>query len=106
MNAGRLRRRVTIQQKQTTQDATGAQVVTWATLATVWAEVKHLQGKEFIAARQAAEGAQVSTMVLIRYRSDIDTTMQVVTGGQTMDIMAVLPDAKHTETQLMCMVRL
>ena len=44
--AGRLKDRVTIHSRSVTRDAYCAEVITWATLATVWASVESISGRE------------------------------------------------------------
>ena len=86
--AGRLRDRVTIHAKSVTRDAYGAEVVTWTTLATVWASVESLSGREYMAAQQIhAERVQ---RVVIRDRDDVMPHMRVVHRGRSMNIDAIL----------------
>ena len=76
MKAGRLNRRVTIQQKSVARDALGAEVITWVDVATVWAEVSPYSGREFVALRQAQD--EITTRITIRYRPGITPAMRVV----------------------------
>jgi SPP1 family predicted phage head-tail adaptor len=50
MRAGKLNRQITIMQPAAGQDAIGQPVTTWVGLATVWANVRHLNGVETIKA--------------------------------------------------------
>jgi SPP1 family predicted phage head-tail adaptor len=101
MEAGSLRHRVTIQSKSVTRDTYGGEVITWATVATVWAAVEPLNGREWLEGRQAA--AEVTTRIRIRYRSGVLPEMQVVYGSHAYDILAVIqPEEKRQEIQLMC----
>ena len=101
MNIGSLRHRVTIQQYGITRDDFGAEVPDWMPLATVWASVEDLAGKEYFAAQQV--NAEVSTRIRIRYRGDIKPQMRVVYGARVLDIQAVLdPEGRRRELQLMC----
>ena len=52
MRAGRLDRRITIQNRSITQSDSGEEVVTWVDVATVWAEKIELRGDERFAAKQ------------------------------------------------------
>lgn len=63
--AGKMRHRVTIQQRAVTQGIYGEQADTWADVATVWAEVMPLTGKNLLAAQQMAP--EVSHRITIRY---------------------------------------
>ncbi len=88
MNAGRLNRRVTLQQKSVTRDALGAEVVTWVDVATVWAEVSPYSGREFVALRQAQD--EITTRITIRYRRGVTPAMRVVHGEAKYDIVHVI----------------
>lgn len=91
MQAGRLRHRVTIQNRVETQDpTTGAIAVSWADVATVWAAVEPLSAREFIAA-QAAQ-SQVSARITIRYRAGVTAAMRIVHGATLYNIEGVIPD--------------
>ena len=48
--AGSLNSRVTIETPTMTQDAAGQAIPSWSTLATVWANIRHLNGAESIKA--------------------------------------------------------
>ena len=80
LSAGRLRDRVTIQTKSITRDAYGAEVVTWAALATVWASVESLSGREYMAAQQI--NAERVQRVVIRDRDDVMPHMRVTHRGR------------------------
>jgi len=85
LSAGRLRHRVTIQQKVEVQDTFGEMNVEWQNFASnVPAEIAPLSAREFIAAK--AVQATVSTKITIRYRTGILANMRVVhvaKGGET-----------------------
>lgn len=101
MRAGKLDQRVTIQSATIARDSYGNEVRTWSTLATVWAEVEPLVGREFMEGRQVE--SEVTTRIRIRYRTDLTTAMRAVHGSVTYDIVSVLnPDSDRRETQLMC----
>lgn len=85
-----LNSRVTICQRAAGTDALGQPIETWATVATVWAEIRHPSGVEQIKA-----GAEVSTVlasIRVRRRAGITAGMQAVHGALVYDIEAVLPD--------------
>lgn len=91
MQAGKLRHRVTIQDKRRVQDAeTGRLTESWVNHATVWASVEPLSAKEFIAA--AATQTQVTALIKMRARDDILPTMRILHRGQAYNIHGVLPD--------------
>jgi SPP1 family predicted phage head-tail adaptor len=103
MQAGKLRHRVTIESLVETQDGTtGAISRAWSTVATVWAAIEPLSGREFIAAQGAQ--AEVVARILIRYRDDVVAKMRVVFGSKVYNIRAVLPDKESGTEHLTLMV--
>jgi SPP1 family predicted phage head-tail adaptor len=103
MNIGKLRHRVKIYDKGTiTRNGTGEEIPAYdALVATVWAAVEPLTGREFIEATQVQ--ADVTFRIRIRYRSDIRPEMRVVEGSHTYQIESVLDQGgERKETHLMC----
>ena len=88
MRSGELRERVTIQRKAAMQDDFGAEVPTWAAVATVWAKVEMLSGREFIA--QGRAEAAVTHKITIRLREDVTPDMRLVWEDQVLGIDTVL----------------
>lgn len=68
----RLNHRITLQRRVAGTDTLGQPSTEWEDVATVWANVEPLRGREFFAAgqMQAAADARIS----IRYRSDVSAT--------------------------------
>ena len=101
MQAGLLRDRVTIQVRSMADDAAGEPVLTWTDVATVYAHVADMTGREYLAA-QAVTNA-VNTTIIIRYRAGITAAMRAVSRGVTYNIQAVIePENKRREMHLMC----
>jgi len=101
VRTGDLRHRVTIQQLVSSFDEYNAPVETWQDVATVWAAVEPLSGREYFAAEQVQ--ARVTTRITIRYRAGIEPTMRVLWSGKTYNIRAVIDtEGRHEELQLMC----
>ncbi len=95
----RLRYRITIQQQSNAQDAFGEQVRSWTDVATVWAEILPLNGKEMFSAQ--ANQNQVSSKIIIRHRNDITPAMRIKQGNTEYNIEAVLPQVRR-ELHLLC----
>lgn len=95
MNAGSLNTRVTIQQNTPAQDDIGQPIASWATLATVWANVRHVSGMESI--QGDADASSLKASVRIRLRRDVTNAMRVVIGSKTYEIRAVLPDEERLD---------
>lgn len=103
MSAGKYRHRITIQRgpDDSSRDEFGGRTGTGATVAVIWAQKREIGAKEFV--EGARDQAIVTVEYVIRARSDIDETMQVVDGSQTLDIEAVLDrDGRGREIQLLC----
>lgn len=88
MDIGKLNKCVTIQLNTPTQDGSGETVDSWATFATVWAEIKDISGREFLAA--AATQNATTTKIVIRHLAGVLPSMRVVHGADTFNIEAVL----------------
>ena len=100
MKAGMLRHRITIQRKTVVRDSFGGETVTWADVATVWANIAAIGGREYFAAGQTL--AESTFTVTMRYRSDVVPVWRLVHGVKTFDIQVVIPDAKNTMLTIGC----
>lgn len=102
--AGTLNRRVVIEQRSGSADAYGQPTTTWATLATVWANIKAPTGRaagELMAADR--ETSPVVWSVRIRYRTDVTAAMRVKDGSTIYEIEHVIPDVNGKEyVDLVC----
>mgnify|MGYP003460243031 CR=1 FL=1 len=88
--AGSLNCRVTIESPTMTQDSAGQAIPAWSTVATVWANIRNLNGAESIKA--GAESSLVKTSIRIRKGPVVDASCRVVHGDLTYRIRSVLPD--------------
>lgn len=89
IRTGTLRKRVQIQQRATTQDTFGQQSTTWTTLATVWADIEALSGREAMAAQAA--NVDISHTITVRYQSifaqpKIVATYRVLYNGRIFNV--------------------
>lgn len=106
MDAGRLRHRVVLQRFNGTVDDYGdaRQDVdaNWEPVATVWAAVDPVAGREFYANYQAQ--AELSHKVSVRYRSDVRAGMRVLLeGSRRLEIESVIDwEERHEHLLLMC----
>lgn len=87
MRIGRLRKRVTLEARSASQGTAGQPAGTWAPVATVWASIEPLSGREMLAAEAAQ--SEVSHRVTLRYRAAITAAMRVNYGGRYFNIRAV-----------------
>lgn len=104
MQAGGLRHRVVIESATEAANATGELIPIWSALATRWASVEPLQGRE----RFAAQQAQPETDHRIRLRYDtalagLKPKMRAKFGTRVFDILAVLNlGERKREFELLC----
>lgn len=92
MQAGKLRHRVTIQEKSATLNSVGDEVITWSERWVDWANVEPIKAREYLA--PDGELAQVDTRLTFRARWDIRPKMRAVwiDGGgftHTYDILGI-----------------
>ena len=71
VKAGRLRHRLTIQTHTVSQDGFGEPDKTWSDLATVWADVRPLRGREYLEAR-GEQGALFYLVTMRKYSTPIN----------------------------------
>lgn len=101
MRAGRLRHRITIKQRASGRDASGAPVDTYTDVCTVWAFVSILTGKERWAGEHTLNNYDAG--VTIRYRPDLTEDMQVHFEGRVLDIKNIIdPIGNKSDMILMC----
>jgi SPP1 family predicted phage head-tail adaptor len=104
MRAGRLRERVTIQtQVEGVEDTFGAPAMTWSDVATVWAEVMVLSGRE--AFRMAQVQPEATLRVVMRYRAGVTSQCRLQWGDLYLYPLSVTYDQKQTELTLLCSQR-
>lgn len=87
MSAGQLDRRITIEQETETVSPSGGVVVTWATVATVWAAKMDVRPRERYAA--ATDLATETTTFRIRWRSGITPEMRITYDGKVYNIEGI-----------------
>ena len=99
--AGLLCRRVVLQQRSSTLDSWGQQVLTWVDVVTAWALIEPLEGRELVTAQ--ALRAETTHKVTNRYRAGITTAMRIVYQGRIFNILSSLDDAmNHVMLQMLC----
>ncbi|WP_407280604.1 phage head closure protein [Aromatoleum evansii] len=101
LGAGQFDKRVTLQSKSVTRNSIGEEVVSWVDVATVWARVEPIRGREFFAAAQMQDATD--HRVTIRYRTGVVREMRVVWGSLTLDIVSVIDvNTRKENLELMC----
>jgi SPP1 family predicted phage head-tail adaptor len=90
MNAGKLRQRITIQTRGTTQNAMGQPSSTWNDTLTVYARVVSVSGKEEFKGQQF--NPEVTHQITIRSSTAaeaITPLQRISTNGRILDIISV-----------------
>ena len=100
MRSGKLNRRITIQKLSVAKNEYGEDIESWINFRTLWAHVEPLRGREYWQAKQVV--GEVTGRITIRYLDGLDEKMQVMYGGKTYNILAVInPGEKNRELQLL-----
>lgn len=105
LSAGQLDRQVVIEAAIASKDGTyGAQVLTWATLATVWAQVLESSAEPGSNPGQtAAVAAYVRpTKVRMRWRGDVTTRHRLRHGSRLLQITGVAELGRREFLELSC----
>lgn len=84
--AGRLNQRITIRRSVDLDDGRGGQSAVWSTIASVWAEVINLNGREAVLAG-ALQGIS-SWRITIRWRAGVLPSDQIVHGDLHLNVTA------------------
>ena len=100
-----MRHRVEVLSKSAARDSFGAEVISWVTVATVWASVEPLRGREYIEAKQGQ--VEVSHRVGMRAFPAVDSSMRLrISGGRVLEIESVIDPLERGERlELMCAER-
>ena len=88
MRLGPLNKRVDIQARSATVDAFGQESETWATVATVWASVEPLSGRELLAAQQVQ--GETTHRIRMRYQSGVTTSSRLLFNLRPFDVRSVI----------------
>lgn len=102
MRGGRLRNKITLQERTASEDpATGQPLDIWIDVGTAWARVEDLSGRDFYEA--ASEQSQVITPIEMRFRPGVKPEMRVVCGDRTFQIDSIQrPTNRRERMILMC----
>lgn len=98
--AGILDQRVTLQSKSAIRAANGEEVASWGDVATVWAQVQQLRGKEFFAGAQMQD--EIDVRVRLRYRAGVTRDQRLRWNGVSLDIVSVITLGRKEGLELMC----
>lgn len=98
MRAGRLKKRITIEQRIPGSDF--AKEESWTDFVTVNAAVEPLRGRELIAAQQMQ--SEVTARIVVRHISGIRPDMRIRHEGRYFEILSIIDvEEQHEELNLM-----
>lgn len=102
IDAGRLNRRVKLQQRVATVDAEGQQSTQWVDVVNTWASIEPASGREVLMGQ--AIQAEVTHTVTIRYRQGVTAAMRLVYQAELpYNIQSVIDvDTRHIAMVLLC----
>ena len=88
INAGELRKKVTIQYPAKTRGTDGSETIGWTDLATVWAKIGPLNAvNEYFKVDQTI--ADAKTEIIIRYKTGVNPTMRFKYGNRYFNILGM-----------------
>lgn len=90
---GKLRHRITLNNRQMTPNSNGFTSFILEPIATVWGSIKPLTGRELYQA--AAVNAEVTTQINIRYRKSVTTDLWLAWEDHIYDILSVIDVEQH-----------
>ncbi len=106
MISGRLDKQITIKRRGSGQDSIGQPTGTWATVATVWANIKPIGGREKI--RAGAVESTLTHTIQCNYSADLlpatsSDDLQITYGSRTFRVTAARDvDEAHMEIIFDC----
>lgn len=103
MQAGRLDRRITIEEVTESQDSYGAISETWSVFVVVNAAVQPMRGREFFKDDQRA--ADIDTVFRIRYLAGVHYKMRIKYDGKTYDIYSVAETGRRDGLEIAAKAR-
>jgi SPP1 family predicted phage head-tail adaptor len=101
MNIGKMRHRITIEQKTKVSDGAGGYTESWVPFVTVSSSIDPVSGKEYYEAQQTQ--SSVSHKIRIRYKSGVLPSMRINFKGRIFAIESVINwEERNRDMMLMC----
>ncbi|SEJ31649.1 phage head-tail adaptor, putative, SPP1 family [Azotobacter beijerinckii] len=88
MRVGSLRHRLTFQRRQTGTDDFGQPLAGWEDIATVWASIEPISGRELLAAQQTQ--GEITHRIRCRYRDGLSTASRALFKERVFDLQSVI----------------
>ena len=102
---GQMRERIAIERFTASQNATGEETGSWATLSTVWTEVKYSAVGSDEEQLSEKKTAVTSTVFRIRYNTDVTQKDRILYRSEYFDILSILHDGGRVYTTLEAKLR-
>ena len=108
MRAGEFDRRVTIEKKVVTQDPSyGTELITWTSLATVWAMVVATPPSRNEAVKMRVVEARDQATITLRYMPGVDSSMHIIVHYETDVTYQIIGgpervDGRKRELEMLC----
>lgn len=105
MRAGKLKNRIKVFKLGSGRSTTGAMLPpTWTQILTLWGSLEPLSVKDILSAQAA--GSELLARCVLRYRADINSSMQIECNGQRYEIDGdPLPDANSGREHMTLMLK-
>lgn len=106
MQAANLRKRITLQQRSSSQDGYGQQLTSWTTLFTAWAAIEPVSGAQLDRARSIYN--ETSHKVTLRWRAQLNDirvvgSYRILYGSRVFDVGASMnQDERNRTVVLLC----
>ncbi len=105
IDVGKMRHRITLQRFDGERDGYGDPLEDdddhWADVATTWAAIDPISGREFYAAEQSQ--SEVTHKVRLRYHPGLTTAMRISWAGRRLKILSIIDwEERHESLLLMC----
>ena len=105
IDPGKMRHRITFQKFNGEKDSFGdplqADDSNWTSVATVWAAIDPLSGREFYAAQQSQ--SEVTHNIRCRYRAGLNTAMRILYGSRKFSIVSIIDwEERHQSLLIKC----
>jgi SPP1 family predicted phage head-tail adaptor len=99
MMVGRMRYRIDIEDFITITDKDGFITEEFIPIATVWADITSVSGKEYL--ESSLTISEVTSKIYIRYFKGLNTTMRIKYEDRVFNIQSILQDKKQGITAIM-----
>lgn len=99
MLAGKLDRKITIQERTLTQNATGEAETAWSTFTEAWAQKLDMAGREYFTAQQV--NSEITTKFKTRHIDGLNMEMRISYDGLIYDIINIAELGRNVGIEIM-----